>query len=358
MRFKRILLDDGLSTIGGATGVGNYSTLLYRSLIEHPASAEFAVEVVYRDFSYLSPVPRKLRRLFYLAIINSMGACERADIIHSTNYYTPSLKLKSSTRLVVTLHDMAAWNNPGAFSYDYLRFIRPVIERSISRADAVITVSHAVKEEVLGVFKIDERSVHVCHNALRPEMKPGEKPKTGMRYILFAGNIDAQKNLATLVCAFSKLKQDPIYKDLHLVIAGKKRGGYVELESAVQSSPYRSFIHMPGYVSDEELASLYRGAEAFVMTSVYEGFGIPIIEAMAFGTPVIASDIPVFREVAGSTALIYGRPRDEEMLYSAIDEVLRNETLRSRLVSEGLKKAGNYSPESMARRHMEIYASL
>lgn len=353
LKIKKIVIDDGLSRLRGATGIGNYSNLLYESLQDYIAKSGDNIEVIYKDYSFLSLLPSKSRRLLYLLLINSFGLMTKADIFHFTNYYMPIVKPKG-LKYIVTIHDMAAWAFTRTFSLNYLRFIRPFIKRAISISDIIITVSQTVKDEISSTFNISGDKIYVCHNAVRPIFKPLDNFKKG-RYLLFVGIIAPQKNLPSLINAFAKLIKDPKHKDLMLIIIGKKWTGFKELEYAIRKESIEEHVSIKGYVDDKEMVRLYNGAEALVMPSLYEGFGIPIIEAMACRIPVIASDIPVFREVAGDAALFYGPPEDENMLCKAMDKILSSESFKHELISKGDKQVLRYSWENVAKDHMAAY---
>jgi len=350
---KKVVIDDGLSTLNGATGIGNYSKLLCESLQSHISKTGCDIEVVYRDYSVLSFVPRKCRRLLYLMLINSTGLATRADIFHFTNYYIPTRKPRRAS-YVVTIHDLAAWRLPGAFGTGYLGFIRPIVRRAVSFSDRIITVSQTVKNEISDTFGIGDGRISVCYNAVRPIFRPvsGLKKK---RYILFVGIIAPQKNLVVLAKAFGRLVRELNYKDLMLVIVGKSWTDSKALESALREESVAEKVVLKGYVGDDEMVRLYNQAQFLVMPSLYEGFGIPIIEAMACGTLVIASDIPVFREVAGDAALFYGPAEDDIMLTEAMDKLLSSISLRQQLISKASEWVRRYSLDNVARDHLQVY---
>lgn len=354
MKIKKIVIDDGLSTTGGSAGIGNYSKLLYKSLQNHVAgTGDNKIEIVYRSYSLPSWLPSAGRRMLYLFLINSFGQTTEADLLHFTNFYVPAVKFKS-TKYITTIHDMAAWKFPAAFSPNYLRFIKPVIIKAVSSADLIITPSQTVKDEIVSILGVQEKKIHAIHHAVNPVFKPANNFKNG-EYILFVGSIDAQKNLITLVKAFSKLKAQSKYRDLKLIIAGKKRSDFDKVKEAIYRESVETHISIPGYMSDEDVVKLYNSAELVVMPSHYEGFGIPIIEAMACGIPVVASDIPVFREVAGNAALLYGHPENYMNLAGAVDKVLSDKDFKRELILRGGKQITNYSIKKFTDAHMAAY---
>ena len=192
----------------------------------------------------------------------------------------PLIKL-ARTKYVVSIHDMAAWFLPEIFSKFYRTFIKFIIKRAISIADLIVVPSQTVKRAICNITKISENKVCVCYNPLKNIWKPIQGYHKG-GYLLFVGSIDIHKNVITLMKAFAQLKKDSKYQHMKLLIVGKKRSGYKELNIFIKENSFENDISILGYISDKELLRLYNGAEALVMPSLYEGFGIPIIEAIAW----------------------------------------------------------------------------
>ena len=354
---KKIVIDDGLSFAGGATGIANYSLNLYRGLRE---SLDDDSAVHLREYRLICRLPSHLRRLSYLSYINATGALGGSHLVHYTNYYAPLTRRRNGPAYVVTIHDMAAWTVPEVFSSNYLRFIRPIVRRTASIADAVITVSQTVREEIIHYLQVPEEKVHVCHNivGIGDEKITGNGNNSDDGHILFVGVIDVNKNVSTLVRAFARLARDENNRHVKLVLAGKKRGGFPAVEKEMRRHRLEGRVLIPGYVEEKQLMKFYAEAKALVMPSVYEGFGIPVIEAMKCNVPVIASDIPVFREIAGGAASFYGDPLRDDLLSDAMQKVLSSESLRNELIEKGSRQAKIYSKENFIDRHLKVYKKV
>jgi glycosyltransferase involved in cell wall biosynthesis len=177
------------------------------------------------------------------------------------------------------------------------------------------------------------------------------------RYILFVGILQPRKNVTTLLRAFSLLVREKVDRGLTLVIAGGKSWGYQEIFETARALNLRDRVRFTGFVEDEDLAELYRGARLFVYPSLYEGFGLPIVEAMASGVPVITANTSSMPEVAGGAAVLID-PRSPEALAAAMASVLGDATLSEELRRKGLARAREFSWDAVARKTLEVYASL
>lgn len=354
MKLKSIVIDDGLASRGPAAGVGNYSLCLYSGLKEY--FSDDSTEVNLRRYSLVKKCPSHLRRLMYLLHVNTPVHHLGSRLVHYTNYYAPLIRYNRKTKYVVTIHDMAAWTVPDAFSKEYLRFIKPIIRRTAGLSDAIITVSQTVKNEIVRYLQVSEERVHVCYNTSK--LVKGREYDISEACILFVGNIDVHKNIITLIKAFAKLKEKNKYEKTKLVLAGQKRAGFKEVETLIKKFGIKDRVLIPGYVEENQLMKFYGEAKALVMPSIYEGFGIPVIEAMRCNVPVIASDIPVFREIAGEAALFYGDPLRDDLLSDAMQMVLSSQKLRNELISRGCEQAQLYSKENFINRHVEVYEEL
>jgi glycosyltransferase involved in cell wall biosynthesis len=355
---RRIVIDDGLATVGNAGGIGNYSKLLYQAICGNGFDYGEDFEIIYRQYGCLRRLPRLLRRFVYLGFINLADAVAKADVCHYTNHYMPAIKVRRR-KYVATIHDLAVWKFPRLFTPAYARFAKAIITRCILQSDCIITVSNTIKNEILGQFKIPESKINVCYNALNPRFRRIDNC-TKKDFLLFVGNIDRHKNLAVLIRAFALLKKkNADYNRMKLIIAGNRRAGASALADVIGSqSLSQDDVKVLGYVSDERLVELYNSAAALVMPSLYEGFGLPVIEAIACGTPVIASDIPVFREIAEGAALFYSPPEDEHSLCDSIATLLSSESLRKSLQTGSERLVKKYTMVDFAKRHFEAYKTV
>ncbi len=280
-----------------------------------------------------------------------------ADVLHA-NYVGA---LRCSIPQVVTVHDMSFRRHPGFFSMRDRLLFATLVPWSLRRAAAIVTVSEHAKSEISAFHPGLAGKVIVTPLAPAPIFTGGARAlpaemaaKWGVHvpYVLAVGNLQPRKNLKTLLEAFAQLK--PELGPAQLVLVGP--------ETRRASADYRRIAELgletdtvvTGYVTDEELAALYRGARLFVYPSLYEGFGLPIVEAMACGTPVVCSCLASMPEVSGGAAVLVD-PRDATELASAILEVWSLPALRKDLADRGLQRAAMLSWTKTAAQTVDIY---
>ena len=280
-----------------------------------------------------------------------------ADLLHSPHYVLP---LFCRQRSVVTIHDCIHLLFP-----EYLpnrlapRYAREMMGSAIRRSDLVLTVSEASRRDILSFYPSTNPD-HVCvvPNAIDEAIlqDPGEEEMERVReryqirgrFILYAGNIKPHKNLARLIGAFGLLKQRPGHEDVKLLILGDEVNKYGGLRRSVEAAGIRQDVRFFGFVPERTLAALYRLADAFAFPSLYEGFGLPPLEAMACGTPVVTSNISSLPEVVGDAALLVD-PYNVEDIASGLERVLGDEALRAGLVARGHVRVKHFSWERSAR---------
>lgn len=307
------------------------------------------------------PLARMLKRRANIDVVEfmdrrrSVRALKRGkwDLFHPTYYYPYFLEHLDGRPFVVTVHDMIHEAFPDMFKpFDPTS----ANKRSLTeRADRIIAISESTKKDIVRFFDISPNKVDVVHHGptLDPRLavpRPGWLPT---RYVLFVGNRHTYKNFERFAPAISKvMKEEP---GLHLVCAGGKP--FREYETAMLGE--LGILERTIYtdVDDPLLACLYRHAEAFIFPSLYEGFGLPLIEAMACGCPVIASNTSSFPEVAGDAAVLFD-PADEDDMSSTMLDVLRDADLRARMAERGLQRVGQFSWERTARMTREVYERL
>jgi len=291
---------------------------------------------------------------------------ERIDVFHGLDQAGIPLFFRRG-KYVITLHDAIACTLPDTFPLKQRFVFSIAFSRIPKQADAIIVPSEAAREDVVRSLKVNRGRIIVipwgCEERFRPSGDPESiervKRKYDLppRYILFLGILQPRKNLTTLLEAFSLLLAEQPGLDLTLVLAGGWGWRSEELFKTVETLDLRDRVLFPGFVEDDDLPDLYRGALLFVYPSLSEGFGLPILEAMASGIPVIASNTSSMPEVAGDAAILVD-PRDPEALASAMALVLTDEGLRETLRRKGLARARRFSWEAVARKTLEVYASL
>jgi len=299
-------------------------------------------------------IPLKLRRL-------------GADLLHSPHYVVPLL---CPTRRVVTIHDCIHLLFPQYLpSRAALHYARFMLGQAVRRSALVFTVSEASRADILRFYPdADPERIRVVPNAIDPTLleHPGaaemervrERYQISERFLLFAGNIKPHKNLERLVGAFGLLKRRPDLEDLKLLIIGDEVGSYGLLRRRLEQEGVRSDVRFFGFVPDQTLAALYRLASVFAFPSLYEGFGLPPLEAMACGTPVVTSRISSLPEVVGDAAVLVD-PYSVEDIAAGLERALLDAKLRSELRQKGLARSATFSWERSVRAiHAGYFAAL
>jgi glycosyltransferase involved in cell wall biosynthesis len=285
-------------------------------------------------------IPRKLRQL-------------GADLFHSPHYVLP---LVGRTPSVVTIHDcihlLFPQYLPNRLAHRYARFM---MQQAVEKSALVFTVSEASRRDILRFFpQADPDRVLVVPNAIDPSLREvpdeaemdrvRERYQIRGRFVLYAGNIKPHKNLDRLIEAFGRLRHRSGFEDLKLLIIGDEVSKYGSLRRTVEAAGVRQDARFFGFVPDRTLACLYRLASVFAFPSLYEGFGLPPLEAMACGTPVVTSNVSSLPEVVGDAALLVD-PRDVDALADAMGRALSDDTLRAELVTRGRARAELFSWE-------------
>ena len=263
-------------------------------------------------------------------------------------------------RSVVTIHDcihlMFPQYLPNRLAFTYARTSMAL---AADRATRVLTVSESSKADIIRFFGTEPSKIDVIYNAYdeRFGIEPVEDDVVRVReryqlhdeFILYAGNVKPHKNLERLIRAFARVRAQEGNEDLRLVLIGDDVGRYASLRRTADEAGVRQDVRFFGFVPHQTLAALYRMATLFAFPSLYEGFGLPPLEAMACGTPVVTSRISSLPEVVGDGALLVD-PYSEEEIAQAIARVLDDEDLRRRLVERGLERAAGFSWERSARQ--------
>jgi glycosyltransferase involved in cell wall biosynthesis len=359
------------------TGVGHYTFELARHLALIAPSDEFelvspfpfAVAPIQTDDSLpanLRLVHKRvntLRRRWFAVGLPLYIRQSAFDLFHGTNYEVP---LWSRCPSILTIHDLSLFLHPATHEASLVRRGRrrlPIMARTASR---IITPSESVRREVCEHLRIEPSKVVAIPEAPRDIFRPipiEETIETRRRlqiedeFILFVGTIEPRKNLLTLLKAFEEILRSTVLCP-QLVIAGREGWLTDELFSHVRKSGVEDHLRFTGYLTDEDLCALYSSCRAFVYPSLYEGFGLPPLEAMACGAPVITSQIPGITETVGTTAARLISPTDIQALARSIIELLENENERRRLSSIGLQRAAQFSWERTARLTLEVYTEL
>ncbi len=278
----------------------------------------------------------------------------RVEVAHSPNFVAPPTRRAAS---VATVHDLTFVHHPQWCTTDTVDWFGPLIAAAVRRGAWIHTVSAHVAAEVVDAFGADPERVRFVPNAADP--LPPADPVDGTRlagtkrYVVALGTIEPRKNLGRLVAAFDAVAAtDP---DLRLVVAGGRGWDTDAYDAAVAASPHRGRIVELGRVDDHQRAALVRGALAMAYVSLYEGFGIPPLEAMGVGTPVLAADVGAIRETCGDAAR-YADPTDVDDLAAGLAEITSDEALRTRLAAAGRQRADQFSWDATTDGLVQLYA--
>src|SRR5688500_9176122 len=289
---------------------------------------------------------------------------ERPDVYHAPHYVLPAAV---RCRSVVTIHDcihlMFPQYLPNRAAYAYARASMWAAAR---RSDRILTVSEASKRDILHFFNVPPEKIVVVYNAIDEHFRvtPSaedvarvrERYQLDHQFVLYVGNIKPHKNLVRLIEAFDALRRGG-QDEIKLLIIGDEISKLPALRRAVHAHKLHKHVRFLGYVSDGTLRILYRLASVFVFPSLYEGFGLPPLEAMASGTPVVTSNQSSLPEVAGDAAVLVD-PYNAEAIANGIISVLRSTHLRDDLRKRGFERVKEYSWERSVRRVREIYGEV
>ena len=285
-------------------------------------------------------------------------------------YHVPQngigLPLDKKCSFVITLHDVIPYKMPETSSARYLKLFNEVLPKIVSMCDGIITVSNYSKMDILEAFNFPKEKIYVTHLASEDIYHPIDKDfsKEFMKkqysieddYVLYVGGFSPRKNIVGLIEAFSKLLN--IYKkNIKLVIAGKQGQSYAIYQKRCQELGVEDKVLFPGFIPLEHMPFLYSGCELFVYPSFYEGFGLPPVEAMACGAPVVASNSTSIPEVVGEAALLV-HPKDVDKLCASMYEVLVNKELQEDLSLKGLVRASELNWNNTAKNTLIAYNKI
>jgi glycosyltransferase involved in cell wall biosynthesis len=298
----------------------------------------------------LTPGPANPDRRWWLRGVRKAIGAVGAEVFHGTNFEVPYL---GSTPAVMTIHDLSPWRNPDWGNPKWHAAAARVRQRTpwllrLGRARIVLTVSEAVRREVVAYFRFPEDKVRAVPLAASRAFAPAVTAAWPRPFLLFVGTLEPRKNVAGLVEAWEATRAET---GLDLAIAGRLRSDF-PLPSEFTKSGEREGLRFLGEVPESDLPALYSQALAFVYPSHYEGFGLPVLEAMQCGCPVITSKDPAINEVAGGAALQAGTALE---LADALRSVARNADLREELRRAGLARAKCFSWERTARATRDVY---
>jgi glycosyltransferase involved in cell wall biosynthesis len=352
----RILLDHGLTALGQKSGIGHHAENLALHL-------QNLIACDVPDFRWIERLPRYVRRWAYFGFANTPGRYDGYDLAHHVNQYVPFAS--GSARHIMTVLDFSVFRYPETVPFGWRTFNQHALSSGIERADGLIAISEAMKAELLERYRgTPEDRVFVSPCGVResvcfsggPEESVSKFGLEPFQYFLFVGDLTRRKNLRFLLEVFQDArKAGGLGRGISLALAGKPAWGYSELANLMRED---EGVRCLGYVDERLLGSLYRSCLAFVFPSSYEGFGIPIVEAMHHGAPVIASEIP--------TSVELDRRHNRQMFMfplgdrARLREILTHLGRNGAAVRQGLNYGDltRYTYDNIAREHLEIYARV
>ena len=368
---------DGYPLAEPLTGVGHYTLELARALARNFPRDEFELvsqkpfnpaaigEIQHESIPNLRLTEAKsstLRGHWWSVGLPMYARRAGFDLFHGTNFEVPLWKRR---RTVLTIHDLSTMLYPETHRASAVRRARVRLPLAAKIADAIITPTEAVRHEVCARLKVKPGKITAIHEAPRRTFGPMTKEETvAIRqrlrveddFLLFVGTLEPRKNLLTTLKAFEEVS-DRTSAGPQLVIAGGEGWLIDETLSFINSVSLKDRILLTGYLHDEDLRALYSSCRAFVYPSLYEGFGLPPLEAMACGAPVIASRISALQETLGDAAILV-EPLDVQTLSRTINEVLKDERRRAAMREAGIKHAKKFSWDEAARRTHEVYEKV
>jgi glycosyltransferase involved in cell wall biosynthesis len=368
----RIALDARGINLYSGTGIGTYTENVLKNLINIDIINKYHIfwsgnnyESVKKENCKIVMTSKRHQRFFEDHYFPENIARESIDIYHMPQNGI-GFSEEISCKKIVTIHDLIPYIMPETVGKGYLlKFLKemPVI---IGGSDGIITVSEYSKRDILKFFPIDESKIFVTPLAADKKYTPMDKSycKTFLKdvynlenpFILYLGGFSERKNVASLLTAFSKVYKD-LDKKYNLVIVGGYKDASQHLVKLTNELKINSHVIFTGFVPEEHLPVFYNGCDTFVYPSLYEGFGLPPLEAMNCGTPVIASNLTSIPEVVGDGGILIN-PYDISEISSAIGNVLGNEKLRLELSYKGLKRASEFSWQITAQNTLKVYESV
>lgn len=369
--MKQKIVVDGLSLLSTMTGIGRYTYEISNSL---QSLCDFELVFFYGYYSKklirknekaatksflsiltkLSFVKKTLRSAAYL---RAKFCFERFDLYWQPNFI-PSDSIRAK-RIVTTLHDLSFLHYPDFHPKERIEHFKKNFFTNIYKSDVVITASYFTKDEIAQKLKFSKEKIEVIyhgidHERFRVIQNPELDFEVPKKFILCVGSLEPRKNLFGAIKAYNAL-DEKTKKEYKLLIVGFYGWSNDEIVNLIDRE--KENIRYLGYVGDDELAKLYNKASLFLYPSLYEGFGLPVIEAMACATPVVCSFVASLPEVGGDSVL-YCDPNDTEDIKIKIQTLLYDEKLQKQLIKKGLDRAAKFSWQASAKKHAQLFKRL
>jgi len=365
----RVAWDNSLAGHDRA-GTGIYSSQLTRELAGRP---ELSLEV-FRGWERNGTRPSALTRG-----VHSLGRLlwnhyyfprllrkQRFDLLHAPAFVVP---FTCPCPTVVTIHDLTFLIFPDHFKRRWRTYLKTTLPAVLRSASAIICVSEHTKQDLLKFYDLPPEKVRVVYNGVdHAQFRPGANfdkdwaRMIGIKgdYVLHVGTFSQRKNIPSLLRAVASLRDKGKFENCQLVLAGQEEPrlpGAREVFATIRELELQDITVLTGYLPAEQLPGLYAQAKLLAMPSLYEGFGFPVLESMAVGTPVVASNCSSLAEIGGDAALLVP-PQDVDALASAIQDLRENRSAAECLRQKGLKRAAQFSWQRAATETVEVYRSV
>lgn len=346
------------------TGTEQYSVFLLRALMAMETPHQWLLYAPGPPPDDLLPLPPRWEwrtipfpRLWTHLRLSWEMARHRPNVLFVPAHVVPVIHPRAT---VVTIHDLGYRRFPEAHTASASRYLDWSTRWSVRAARRVIAVSGATRDDLVTMLSVPDRKITVVHHGVRPVVnRPSDdvvhatldRLAIPRPYVLFLGTVQPRKNLQRLICAFRQVVDAGLPHTL--VIAGRMGWLAEPIRAAVAACGLTARVHFTGYVADGDLPALYTGADVFAFPSLAEGFGMPALEALSYGVPVVTSDTTSLPEIVGDAGLLVD-PEDEAALGAALVRALADDTLRARLALAGPERAARFSWERCARETLAV----
>jgi len=345
---------DATSTLLRSAGIKSYTYYLVRALRRIAKGDEIRAYPYLKDFGALDHEASTLSRFATLGRIAALYVSRStplldvmlagSDVFHASNQVR---RAPRGVKLTATIHDLTCWLMPELHTEANVRADRNFAEKILRRADGLIAVSENTRQDAIRLLGIAPEKIETIYSGVAEEYFDARPVKRARPYVLYVGTIEPRKNLNVLLDAWKLLRTD-----FELVIAGSEGWG-----SEGTLARIRNEATYLGYVPEADLPGLVAGATVFVYPSLYEGFGFPVVQAMAAGVPVVTSNTSCLPEIAGDAAILVD-PRSTSEIADGLERLLGSESLRAQFAARGRERAGMFRWETCAARSLAFFRRI
>lgn len=365
----RIAIDARGANWYSGTGIGTYTREVLKYLLKYDNVNQYNLywwgtnyRALYNDNVNITIASKKHHRFFEETFIPANLRNNLTDIYHVPQNGI-GLTMEKSCINISTIHDLIPYIMPETVGKGYLKRFISQMPQIIQSSDILITVSEFSKKDIMRIFDVPEDRIKVTPLAADSIFMPMDKShaksfirnnyKIEKDFILYLGGFSPRKNVKSILLAFSRIYKN-LSKDYRVVILGPSKDEHSFLISLCESLGIEDLVHFPGYVPNEHLPYFYNSCSVFVYPSLYEGFGLPPLEAMSCSVPVITSNVSSIPEVVGDAAVLIN-PFDTEEFKTALEKVLEDSTVSSSLAEKGYIRSREFSWEKTAANTLNVY---